>query len=112
METLPPSTDVVISVEESEKILKLIRRDWKWAAASDFLYKFNPMLHLDYLDLAVSLSHQQFIFGIIFAFQRVHCASPVASFSRLLVFDSRFAYSGRRARSHPRNVRDNHVCAS
>ncbi|KAG8834819.1 hypothetical protein FRC17_006927 [Serendipita sp. 399] len=37
---------------EYKKNLKQLRREWKWAAASDFLYKFNPMLHLDFLDLS------------------------------------------------------------
>ncbi|KAG8869785.1 hypothetical protein FRC20_000856 [Serendipita sp. 405] len=40
------------SDEEYKKNLKQLRREWKWAAASDFLYKFNPMLHLDFLDLS------------------------------------------------------------
>lgn len=43
-----------ISDEKYDETLKLLRREWKWAAASDFLYTFNPMLHLDFLDLSVS----------------------------------------------------------
>lgn len=42
--------------EEYQDTLKILRRDWKWAAASDFIYKFNAMLRLDFLDLAVSLT--------------------------------------------------------
>lgn len=47
----PPAIASEIN-EEHEKTLKLLRRDWKWAAASDFLYKFNPMLRLDFLNLS------------------------------------------------------------
>lgn len=97
MEALPPPQEITINAEESDKRLKLIRRDWKWAAASDFLYKFNPMLHLDFLDLAVSLSRLDSIFSIISASQRVLCVGAIVSTSRSSSFDSRHAYTGRRA---------------
>jgi hypothetical protein len=51
-QTLPPASP--IHDEKYDETLKLLRCDWKWAAASDFLWKFNPMLHLDFLDLSVS----------------------------------------------------------
>jgi hypothetical protein len=54
MEATPELAVEVPKIEDNyEEILKLLRREWKWAAASDFLHKFNPMLHLDFLDLAV-----------------------------------------------------------
>ena len=54
MEATPEPTAEVLKTEDNyEEVLRLLRREWKWAAASDFLHKFNPMLHLDFLDLAV-----------------------------------------------------------
>ncbi|PVG04051.1 hypothetical protein CPB86DRAFT_778285 [Serendipita vermifera] len=56
MEDSPHVNQPTENQELHEKTLKLLRREWKWAAASDFLYKFNPMLRLDFLDLAVCTS--------------------------------------------------------
>lgn len=56
MEVVPEPTIDVPKIEDNyDELLKQLRQDWKWAASSDFLYKFNPMLHLDFLDLAVRI---------------------------------------------------------
>ncbi|CAG8546675.1 15238_t:CDS:2, partial [Acaulospora colombiana] len=52
MEDSPHVNQPIENQELYEKTLKILRREWKWAAASDFFYKFNPMLRLDFLDLA------------------------------------------------------------
>ncbi|KIM33671.1 hypothetical protein M408DRAFT_158678 [Serendipita vermifera MAFF 305830] len=56
MDVVPAPTEPTVDVPKIEdnydELLKQLRREWKWAAASDFLYKFNAMLHLDFLDLA------------------------------------------------------------
>jgi len=54
MEAIAAPPPEVPKIEDNfEQTLKLLRREWKWAAASDFLHKFNPMIRLDFLDLAV-----------------------------------------------------------
>jgi len=48
-----PPAEVPKIDDNYNELLQQLRREWKWGAATDFLHKFNPMLHLDFLDLAV-----------------------------------------------------------